>query len=285
MSKKLPPYSSLFQPVLDALKSLGGSAKPVEVHDYLASHLKISDEALEITKQDGGSLFLNRIQWARFYLAKTGYIGSSKRGVWSITEKGQNANIQENETREIIGEVSRIAGTRQENKVIPQKQELEKSPEEEILGYRQQVLELLYEISASGFEKLCQRLLRESGFENVVVSGRSGDGGIDGDGVLQLNPFVSFRVLFQCKRYRGSVGAPIIRDFRGAMMGRADKGIILTTGSFTQDARREASRDGVPPIELVDGNDLISLFENLEFGLIPKQTYEVDTAFFKSFKV
>jgi len=135
----------------------------------------------------------------------------------------------------------------------------------------------------SGFEKLCQRLLRESGFEQVVVTGRTGDGGIDGHGILQVNPFVSFSVFFQSKRYKGSVSTSQIRDFRGAMLGRADKGIVITTGSFTLDAKKEARRDGVPPIELVDGEKLIEMFEALELGLKPKKDFEVDSEFFKEF--
>jgi restriction system protein len=139
-------------------------------------------------------------------------------------------------------------------------------------------------LSPSGFERICQRLLREAGFEKVEVTGRSGDGGIDGNGVLQLNPFVSFQVLFQCKRYEGNVTASQVRDFRGAMMGRAEKGIILTTGRFTADAEREATRDGVQPIELVDGDKLVSMFEQLELGMRPQTVYEVDEAFFEPFK-
>ncbi|MSP13822.1 MAG: restriction endonuclease [Chloroflexi bacterium] len=135
----------------------------------------------------------------------------------------------------------------------------------------------------AGFERVCQRLLREAGFEQVNVTGRSGDGGLDGHGILQLNPFVTFKVMFQCKRYRGAISAPQIRDFRGAMLGRAEKGIIITTGTFTSDASKEARRDGVPPIELVDGQKLIEMFEKLELGLRPKKTYEVDRDFFAQF--
>lgn len=116
------------------------------------------------------------------------------------------------------------------------------------------------------------------------MTGKSGDGGIDGIGILELNAFVSFKVLFQCKRYRGSVGSSAIRDFRGAMIGRADKGLILTTGSFTADAEREAVRDGVPPIELVDGDKLLTLFEELELGLAPRKTYELVDSFFDEFR-
>jgi restriction system protein len=118
----------------------------------------------------------------------------------------------------------------------------------------------------------------------VTVTGRSGDGGLDGDGVLEVNPFVSFRVLFQCNRYVGAVTPSQVRDFRGAMAGRADKGIILTTGTFTADARREAVRDGVPPIELVDGEKLLDIFEERELGLKPRKAFEVDDQFFEDFK-
>ncbi|HEV8366920.1 MAG TPA: restriction endonuclease [Pyrinomonadaceae bacterium] len=142
----------------------------------------------------------------------------------------------------------------------------------------------LLALSPAGFERFCQRLLRESGFQEVTVTGRSGDGGIDGIGILQVNALVSFKVLFQCKRYSGSVTVTQVRDFRGAMMGRADKGIILTTGSFTADSRKEAVRDGVPPIELVDGEKLIGMLEKLELGLKPRITYEVDAEFFSTFE-
>ncbi len=143
---------------------------------------------------------------------------------------------------------------------------------------------MLAKLSPAGFERLSQRLLREAGFIQVVVTGRSGDGGIDGHGTLQVNPLVSFKVLFQCKRYKGSVSPSQVCDFRRAMQGRADKGIIITTGSFTAEARREASRDGVPPIELIDGEKLIEMFKQLEFGLKPVKAYEVDESFFEEFR-
>ncbi|MDP2401913.1 MAG: restriction endonuclease, partial [Actinomycetota bacterium] len=134
-----------------------------------------------------------------------------------------------------------------------------------------------------GFEAFSQRLLRESGFQDVKVTGRSGDGGIDGIGILEVNPLVSFKVLFQCKRYAGTVTPSQVRDFRGAMMGRADKGIILTTGSFTSEARKEGVRDGVPPIELVDGEKLVNMLEELELGLVPVRAYRIDDSFFDDF--
>ena len=149
--------------------------------------------------------------------------------------------------------------------------------------YRELLLERIRGLRPSGFERLTQRLLRESGFSQVEVTGKSGDGGIDGSGTLSLNKLISIRVLFQCKKYRGSVGSEAVRNFRGAMQGRADYGLILTTGSFTADARREASRDGVSPIELIDGERLIDLMKDLQLGLKPVQTFIIDETFFQNF--
>ncbi|MDP7066871.1 MAG: restriction endonuclease, partial [Acidimicrobiales bacterium] len=150
--------------------------------------------------------------------------------------------------------------------------------------YRSALLSTLRALSPDGFERICQRLLRESGFQQVTVTGKSGDGGIDGHGILQINPLVSFKVLFQCKRYQGAVAVSAIRDFRGALQGRADKGIVLTTGTFTTDAKREALRDGATPIELVDAEKLVDMFESLSLGLRPKKDFEVDDEFFEQYK-
>ena len=150
--------------------------------------------------------------------------------------------------------------------------------------HRQLIVDRLRNLTPSGFERFAQRLLRESDFEEVTITGRSGDGGIDGVGILQVNALVSFKVLFQCKKYSGAVTPSQVRDFRGAMQGRADKGIILTTGTFTADARREAVRDGVPPIELVDAEKLVSMLEKLELGLRPVKAFALDEDFFQEFE-
>lgn len=151
--------------------------------------------------------------------------------------------------------------------------------------YRMELLNTIRNLSPSGFERLCQRLLRESGFRQVDVTGRSGDGGIDGKGLLQINPLLSMQVVFQSKRYQANTPVTVsqIRDLRGAMAGRTDKGIFITTSTFTADARKEALREGVPPIELVDAQKLVTMFEELELGLVPKKSYEIDRQFFEEF--
>jgi restriction system protein len=241
-----------------------------------------SEQNFELTSS--GSRVRNQAQWSRFYLAKGGILDSSKRGIWRLTENGSRIDPDTFDFRSFYKDVQKQFASEHRSRVTTTK-DVEPIPErDEESDYKITLLSLLRQLPPDGFERLCQRLLRESGFEQVVVTGRSGDGGIDGVGVLQINPFVSFNVLFQCKRYSGNVTPSQIRDFRGAMQGRADKGIILTTGTFTVEAKREARRDGAPPIELVDGDDLVKLFEKIEFGLRPRTTYDIDIAFFNEFR-
>ena len=281
---KGPQFVRFFGPVLDALRDLGGSGRPSEVKDLIAEQLNISDEEQNELLKSGISRFGNQVDWARFYLVKAGYLGSSTRGVWNLTEKGRHASLTRQESLAIFKEVQQkqLAAAKAKAEVDIEPEEAE-TPEE--TDHRTALLEILRNLDPGGFERLCKRLLRESGFESVAVTGRPGDEGIDGIGMLQVNPFVSFKVLFQAKRYNAStpVRAPQVRDFRGAMMGRADKGIILTTSTFTADARREAIRDGAVPIELVGGEELLDMFESLELGLIPKKAYEIDQEFFSEF--
>ncbi len=225
--------------------------------------------------------------WARFYLVREGLLDSSKRGVWSLTERGRSTALSPEQARAIFLRWVRIFQEQRRNKATPEQEPLAEQVAEATGApsddYRSVIQSILMALPPSGFERLAQRLLREAGFTHVAVTGQSGDGGIDGHGTLQINPLVSFKVLFQCKRYSKSVTPSHVRDFRGAMAGRADKGIIITTGTFTAEARREASRDGVPPIELIDGEKLIDMLAHLELGLRPVTTYEVDSAFFGEF--
>ena len=276
-----------FGPLLDALRGLGGSAKVDEAVDRVAIDLKISDDVLNETLPSGGSHFRNQVAWARFYLVREGLLDSSKHGVWSLTEKGFKTSLKQEEARKIFLKWVKIFQEQRK-----QKEENEPVAEKVAEGtgavskdYRQEVLEILLALPPAGFERLSQRLLREAGFTQVVVTGQSGDGGIDGYGILQVNPLVSFKVLFQCKRYAKSVSPSHVRDFRGAMSGRADKGIVITTGTFSAEARREATRDGAPPIELIDGEKLLDMLEKLELGLRAVSTFEVEHNFFNEFKV
>jgi restriction system protein len=282
---KGPEFIRFFKPIIEVMKSLGGSGTASEIVDRSIELAKVTEEEQQAVNKNGLSRVKNQVHWARQYLVWAGYLGSSRWGVWSLTDRGSSVNLS---TFNVLDTFKSIQNKRAQYRK-PKETESERvgealSEEEEPKDYRTAFLDLVKSLPPSGFERLTQRLLRESGFQQVSVTGKSGDGGIDGIGTLQVNPFVSFNVLFQCKRYQGVVTPSQVRDFRGAMMGRADKGLIITTGTFTLEAKKEARRDGVPPIELIDGDTLVEIFERHELGLIPKRTYDIDEKFFDEFK-
>lgn len=274
-----------FNPLLDALRELGGSAKPKEIYEQIAKMQNVSDLQREEIMKSGVLRFNNQIAWARQYLIWEGYLDESKRGVWTISLKGQSKKFSKEEPNEIFQKwvafhtKAKTSKPKSNNDIL----EIEEIPQTSEETNELNLLEVLQTVTPVGFEHICKRLLREHGFENVVVTKATRDEGIDGYGTLELNPFVSIKVLFQCKRYKGTVSRSQVGDFRNAMIGRAEKGIILTTGIFSEDAKREASRDGAPPIELIDGKKLVELFEVVELGVKPKKIYEVDYSFFEQY--
>lgn len=283
-------FTKWFGPVLDALKDLGDSGKPGEVCDRIATNLQLSDEILDETLKSGISRFNNQVAWARQYLTWEGFLDSSKYGTWKLTEKGRSEKITQKEADEIFRKWTKIHA---ENRKKKQNSDIsdvlvnEEMPSDAISN--EEALDListLRGLSPLGFEKVCKELLRESGFENVDITGGSADGGIDGYGTLEINPFVSFKVLFQCKRYgKGNlVSRAQVGDFRNAMIGRAEKGIIITTSGFSNAAEQEANREGAPQIELVNGTKLVKMFERVELGVTKREVFDVDPTYFEKFK-
>ena len=236
--KSQAEFVKWFGPLLDALRELGDSGKPREVSAKIAENLNLPDSFLdETTAKIGIPKFHNQVAWARQYLVWEGLLDSSQYGTWKLTPKGKSTHLNEEDASRIFSKWVKIHQKARKEKA--EKEEMhdisESTPEDE-KPKSTDLLEVLQNLSPSGFEKVCKELLRESGFENVVVTGQSHDGGIDGYGILEINPFVSFKVLFQCKRYKGTVSRAQVGDFRNAMIGRAEKGIIMTTGTFSTDA-------------------------------------------------
>lgn len=203
--------------------------------------------------------------WAKSYLKKGGAVENSTMGVWSITDLGEK--MSEEEVLAIPAMVRKDYAAKRKDKVkVIEEEESYDFPAAENDDWQDELLQILLALKPDAFERLCQRLLRESGFSRVEVTGKSSDGGIDGVGVLRVN-LLSFQVSFQCKRYQGSVGSSVIRDFRGAMVGRSDKGLVITTGTFTSEARKEAVRDGAPAIDLIDGEEMCNLLRKEKLGI------------------
>lgn len=258
----IPTFDRLMNPVIQALKELGGSGTIEEIDNKVAEIAHLSDEQLEVlhNPEKGSQTEVEyRLAWTRTYLKKYGILENSSRGVWALTPKGRQIDRVNPQT------VRRFVQKQDKQKrAISVRDELDETGE---ASWRDELLATLLEMEPPAFERLIQRLLRESGFAQVEVTGRSGDGGIDGKGIMRLGGFLSFHVIFQCKRYRGSVSPSQVRDFRGAMVGRADKGLLITTGNFTKDALREATRDGAPAIDLIDGDLLLDKLKELGLGI------------------
>lgn len=287
--RKKADFVKWFGPLLDALRDLGDSGKPREVTKKIADNLQLPDDLLDVTLKSGGNKFHNQVAWARQYLVWEGLLDSSKYGTWKLTDKGKITKLNADQSHNIFIKWVKINQANRKDKDIncSEKPSVEESiPDETGSEDTVSLLKILQQLSPLGFEKIIRELLRESGFSSVEVTGGSADGGIDGFGILEINPFVSFRVLFQCKRYKdgNSVSRSQIGDFRNATMGRADKGIFITTSSFTSSAIREANRDGVLQIELVDGVKLVEMFERVELGLNKRLVYDIDLEYFSRFK-
>src|SRR5438128_875440 len=276
----IPTFDGLYNPLLQALRELGGSASVAEQEDKVTELLNLSDGEVSEVHRGNRTKLSYRLAWARTYLKQFGLLENSARGVWALTAEGRA--IDKVDARKVNRAVKKIRTADEAADIESPSDDI--SPEEE--RWQDAALEAIKGISAKAFETLCQRVLRESGFIQVEVVGRSGDGGIDGRGVVKLGGILSFHVIFQCKRYKDTVSAALVRDFRGAMVGRADKGLLITTGTFTRDARGEAQRDGAPPLDLIDGDELVQKLKDLRLGIhVQSRTVEevaVDRTWFEN---
>jgi restriction system protein len=270
-SRQLPTFDEFMQPAVQALKDLGGSGTIEEINNRVFELTKLPDVVLQIPHGDdqAGSEVEYRMAWTRTYLKKAGVLVNSERGVWALTSPA--IDVKSVNPSEIVKKV------REATSAAPkQTRKSGGAQTDDDLVWKETLLKQLAKISPAAFERLSQRLLRENGFTQVEVTGKTGDGGIDGKGIVRISGVLSFHVIFQCKRYKRAVPPKEIRDFRGAMQGRADKGLFITTSSFSRDAVKEATRDGAPPIDLVDGEMLCDKLKELRLGVVTTKVERVD---------
>ncbi len=282
--KGIPSYDKLIYPTIKALNALGGSGTIEEITNKVIELEKVSQTAATAMHLNHSMTALEyRLAWARTYLKRVGAVDNSARGVWTVTEKGKT--YTQADCDGVPSEVRKQDKANRAAKHATKKENVGEADENEngVLDWKEELISALRKMAPDAFERLSQRLLREAGFTKVEVKGKSGDGGIDGIGILRVN-LVSFTILFQCKRYKGSVSAGAVRDFRGAMQGRCDKGLIVTTGTFTAEAKNEATRDGAPAIDLIDGESLCDLLKQLRLGIEVKavESVMINTKWFDS---
>jgi restriction system protein len=290
----VPQYYEFLSPALQAVSELGGSASITEMVEAVIKLETFTDEEQAVLHNDGPQTEIAyRLAWARTYLKGMGLLTNSQRGVWTLTEQGHALLADyavDPAGREAVVQKLRaeyLLSLREARKAQTSQGTSEATTSDDPDGvattWKETLLGAVMAMPPDGFERLAKRLLREADFDSVNVTGGSGDGGIDGLGVYRLG-LVSFPVFFQCKRYRGSVDPHAVRDFRGAMAGRGDKGLLITTGTFTAEAKREATRDGAPAIDLIDGDRLCDLLRRYDLGVttVVRQVEDVsvDESFF-----
>lgn len=288
----LPKHNDLFLPVMSALRNIGGAADNDQLIEKVTQLLNLSDELTAIPHKGGPYTEIGyRIAWVKSWLKWAGMVDNPQRGVWVLTEKGRNATDMEiqdvpNRRRATVPRLPKkakrnLAPVEQEPDGAATPNEIDELGDSE---WQIALIDLVKAMEAPAFERLARLLLLRLGFSHVEVAGRSGDGGIDLIGTVKINNVLSFRVLAQCKRYKDTVGPGDIRNFRGAMQGRTDKGIFITSGRFTREARNEASRDGVPAIDLIDGETFALLLKDLKMGVEVQMVERVvlTPEFFKS---
>jgi restriction system protein len=267
----VPSADQLYNPLLQAIHALGGSASVAELESKVPEYISISAIDLEQIHEANRTKFSYNLAWTRTHLKMFGLLENPSRAVWSLTELGKQTKTVD--VKKVKDKLKTIDLTKKNKKPDDSNMnQIGVDPEDEVaqITWETDALDALKSMMPEAFERLCQYIFRRSGFVQVEVTGRSGDGGIDGKGILKLG-ILSFHVYFQCKRYKDTVGAPVIRDFRGAMVGRADKGIIMTTGTFSRDAKSEALRDGATPLDLVDVDDLVRMCKELQIGIKTEQ--------------
>lgn len=290
IDSRIPQYSNLIMPTFIALKKLGGSGTNDEILNQVINDLNLPDEVADITHNENvnQSELSYRLAWARTYLANYGAIQNSARSVWSITPDFVSVDVLDE--KEVVAFVVKKNAEKKSRtaivttpKVLPEDDEPLNDDEEfpdEIKPWKERLAGILQKMDPYGFERLTQRVLRECGFSQVEVTKKSGDGGIDGTGKLKINGIFSFNVAFQCKRYSGVVGAPDIRNFRGSLTTNIEKGLFITTGTFSKAARDEACSPGKQQIDLLDGEEFINKLTEYEIGVHPVTTYAIDEDFF-----
>ena len=286
IDKQIPRYKDLIVPTFQALKTLGGSGNNDDILAQIIADLRLSNEIVDAPHKGSTSMteLAYQAAWARTYLKNCGIISNTTRRVWVISPDFVHSETVD--AKVIIATVTKQNSDKRKSKaagtIVSNDTPTDDGIEEpdEIKSWRVKLSEILHSMDPYGFERLAQRILRECGFSQVEVTKKSGDGGIDGTGKLKINGIFSFNVAFQCKRYSGIVGASAIRDFRGSLTTDIEKGVLITTGTFSKAAKEEASNPGKQQIDLIDGEELMNKIAEYGIGVREVIVYEIDEEFF-----
>lgn len=274
-----------FKPLMDVMSELG-TASSKEVIDKIAEKECLSEDYMsQVYPKSGGNVFRTQVWFARQYLTWEGLMYTPERSVWSLTDKGAKIapEFTEQTAVEIVKKWVAINSKLRKEKQHSEENANISTDNEEVEAedvIPASLLDIIKSTSPEGFERLCGELLRRYNFENVEVTQRSRDGGIDGFATLKINPFVNYRVAFQCKRYKDTVSVDEIRAFC-YHLSKYDRILFITTGKYSKDARQIEKEQ--TSLELIDGEQLVKMFEDIGLGVTPVVHYEPNLSYFERF--
>lgn len=285
--ESLPSYDRLMWPALLALRDLGGVGTLNEVLPKVAARERFSKAQQALMLPSGRRTILrDRVGWALSYLKLAGVLYQPRRGAYALGVRAESLSEADMPALNVLVRSRRADVVARQNageqtESVAEDPEVVSEEAEPPSDWREKLLKVVRAMPPSGFEKLCRSLLLATGLSDVDVTGGTGDGGIDGVGVLRIG-LLSFKVVFQSKRYSGTVGPEAIRSLQAVVQGHADRGLLFTTGRFSDSAKSEAQQDGRTRIELIDGARLCELLREHKLGVSTRQVevVEIDTEFF-----
>lgn len=277
-----PTYTELIIPTYEVIKEMGNSATNNEIYTKIIEKLNLSDKIVDEPHGENSNIgeLSYQLAWARTYLKNYGVISNSKRGVWSIMPQFIG-DVQLNKTEVVAYTALKKHKSKKNTEQQVDDEEILDTPNE-VAPWRKKIMDILLSMDPFAFERLSQRLLRECGFTEVKVTKKTGDGGIDGTGKLKINGVFSFNVAFQCKRYKGLISPAIVQAFRGSLPKNIEKGILITTGTFSKKAKEEATDPSKQQIDLMDGEEFVNKLAECEIVIKAIVDYEIDEKFFDS---
>lgn len=285
---KAPDAVAYIPRILAALRQMDGIAKAAAVKEAVVAtmaeqHVRVDETQL----QSGQTKYLNDMQWARMYLVNAELlepVAVAGHGVWKLTDKGWQVRLDAQTALDIYNATAKKTKKVTDTTPAPD----DDGQPELIQSWEAQLKNILTSLPHEGFERLCAQIMTKNGLHATKVTGQSGDGGIDGEGLMALDKsgLVSVRVAWQCKRFKeGPIRAGMIRDFRGALDHATNHGIVFATCAFTADAVQDAAMPGKKLIRLVDLKALIDMLGEMELGVKTADSgKEIDGAFFKPYQ-
>ncbi len=288
-SGSAPSGAAYYLPkIVVTLRELGGVAKTSMVRSAIVDQMIANGETIDETEiSNGEPKYQTDMRFARMHLVNAGKLEPTEisgRGIWQLTRAGWDMPLDSATAAALCGKTPANAFTQAQ---------LQEPIQDELPGVGLGDLEirnLLLDLSDSGFERLCAAIMTANNAEAITVTGKAGDGGIDGTATFSVDSLalISFRVAWQCKKYApdNKVSPHEIREFRGALDHGFQHGVFFTTSSFTLKAEEEARRAGQVPIKLIGLTGLIKMLQAKELGLTkqPDGSYQVQYPYFEKFK-